>query len=1004
MVLNLRFFIFVIFALSGFSGLIYQSIWTHYLKLFLGHAAYAQTLVLMIFMGGMAIGAWGASRYGERITNLLLGYAIVEGIIGLMAILFHSIYVGATDFAYFTIIPSLGSSGSISIFKWSLAAALILPQSILLGATFPFMSAGVIRLWPDEPGKTLAILYFTNSLGAAIGVLVSGFYLIGEVGLPGTVFFAGIINIVIAVVVWLLSRGKKVADGKTANYLPSEESIRLRQPAILTAFLFCSGFTGMASFMYEIGWIRMLTLVLGAATHSFELMLSAFILGLAIGGFWIKGRIDSINNPIAMLGIIQLLMATMALLTLPLYGITFDLMSQIVHGLARNDAGYLMYNLLSHLICMAVMLPTTIFAGMTLPLLTHYLFTNGYGEASIGRVYATNTIGAIAGVIVSVWVVMPLLGLKYVVFGGVVIDTLLGLAFLWHAYKKSDRHRFIAVATTSVVVLTIFATTTKFDPIKMASGVFMHGGTGNHDNSKVIFHQDGKTASVDLVELGDSILSLRTNGKPDASIGYFKISPDEPTMTLTAALPLAIHPNAKKVAVIGMGSGITTNTLLNDPTIESVDTIEIEPAILEGAKGFAERTKKAFSDPRSHIHIEDAKTYFTGHKKKYDLIISEPSNPWVSGVSGLFSTEFYGLTKRYLKEDGFLVQWIHLYKIDMPLVASVIKAISGHFSDYSIYFTTSHDIIIVASEKGKVPLPTNEIFIYPQMKKDLAYIGINNRSDFLFRKIGSKSTLDAFSRTFPVAANSDFFPVLDLGATRSRFLGRSSSTLVDLRKAPVPVMETLEKETPLLKTPLYGDNNFYSVGDSTKQAVIAQKLFNGKELKTSTSAQPEERNLYKAAITVSDNSNCSPIYMESFWLPDLHTFSRNITPYLGVEDVATIFSAVKDNDCLQAAPEVVRDWVYLYSAVGARKFPEALLLANKLLPNDGVIEPTSDNNYLMTVALLSYIESGENKSAQALWRRYRVMTSLPLELRLLSAVATDNATKEKKGPKETTKR
>ena len=970
----------------------------------------------MIFMGGMAIGAWGASRYGERITNLLLGYAIVEGIIGMMAILFHSVYVGATDFAYFTIIPSLGSSGSISIFKWSLAAALILPQSILLGATFPFMSAGVIRLWPDKPGKTLAILYFTNSLGAAIGVLVSGFYLIGEVGLPGTVFFAGIINIVIAVVVWLLSRDKKAADKKTDRQLSAKETIGRRQPAILTAFLFCSGFTGMASFMYEIGWIRMLTLVLGAATHSFELMLSAFILGLAIGGFWIKGRIDTIKNPIAMLGTIQLLMATMALMTLPLYGVTFDLMSQIVHGLAKNDAGYLMYNLLSHVICMAVMLPTTIFAGMTLPLLTHYLFTNGYGEASIGRIYATNTIGAIAGVVASVWLVMPLLGLKYVVFGGVVIDTILGLAFLWYAYNKSDRNRFIAIAATSVVVLIAFVTTVNFDPIKMASGVFLHGRTGDHEESKVVFHQDGKTASVDLVKSKDGFLSLRTNGKPDASIGYSKISLDEPTMTLIAALPLAIHPNVKEVAVIGMGSGITTNTLLNDPTIESVDTIEIEPAILEGAKGFEERTKKVFSDPRSHIYIEDAKTYFTGHKKKYDLIISEPSNPWVSGVSGLFSTEFYGLTKRYLKEDGFLVQWIHLYKIDMRLVASVIKAMSVHFSDYSVYFTTSYDIIIVAAKKGKTPPPTDAIFNYSQMKKDLAYVGVRTIDDLLFRKIGSKSTLDAFSRTFPIAANSDFYPVLDLGATRSRFLERSSSTLINLRMAPAPVMEILEKEEPRHKTPLYGDNDFYLLGKSAKWAVQAQRLFVGLEKSIPSNSgrdtkkpiplsdMQEEMELYKAAITVSADTNCSPLYMETVWLPDLHIFSRNITPYLGIEDITSIFSTVRENACLQATPEVVRDWVYLYSAVGERSFAEALLLAKKLLPNDGVIEPTFENNYLMTVAMLSYIESGENKRAQALWRRYRVMTSLPLELRLLSAVATDNATKEKKGPKEITKR
>ncbi len=146
---------FTLFAISGFSGLIYESIWTHYLKLFLGHAAYAQTLVLIIFMGGMAIGAWAASRYGTRIRNLLLGYAIVEGIIGLLAVIFHPLFVQVTDFAYLTAIPQLDGATTVTFFKWTLAAFLILPQSILLGSTFPLMSAGIIRRFPETPGHSL---------------------------------------------------------------------------------------------------------------------------------------------------------------------------------------------------------------------------------------------------------------------------------------------------------------------------------------------------------------------------------------------------------------------------------------------------------------------------------------------------------------------------------------------------------------------------------------------------------------------------------------------------------------------------------------------------------------------------------------------------------------------------------------------------------------------------------------------------------------------------------
>src|SRR5690606_19948468 len=160
------------------------SIWSHYLKLFLGHAAYAQTLVLAIFMGGMALGAWLVSRFTLRIADLLLGYAIAELGIGLLAISFHAMFEGATGWATASVLPALGGTGMVDLFKWSLASLLILPASVLLGTTFPLMSGGVIRLYPEASGRALSMLYFTNSFGAALGVLASGFVLVARVGLP----------------------------------------------------------------------------------------------------------------------------------------------------------------------------------------------------------------------------------------------------------------------------------------------------------------------------------------------------------------------------------------------------------------------------------------------------------------------------------------------------------------------------------------------------------------------------------------------------------------------------------------------------------------------------------------------------------------------------------------------------------------------------------------------------------------------------------------------------
>src|SRR5580765_4285500 len=182
-----RRFLLGIFVVSGFTGLIYESIWSHYLKRFLGHAAYAQTLVLAIFMGGMALGAWAASRASTRLRDPLIAYALIEALIGITSLFFHDVFVATTGLAFDRVIPALGSPGAVQAFKWSLAAALILPQSVLLGATFPLMTGGVLRLRPERAGYVVAMLYFTNSLGAAAGVLASGFYFIAAAGLPGTI-------------------------------------------------------------------------------------------------------------------------------------------------------------------------------------------------------------------------------------------------------------------------------------------------------------------------------------------------------------------------------------------------------------------------------------------------------------------------------------------------------------------------------------------------------------------------------------------------------------------------------------------------------------------------------------------------------------------------------------------------------------------------------------------------------------------------------------------------
>ncbi|MEO7403170.1 MAG: fused MFS/spermidine synthase, partial [Burkholderiales bacterium] len=823
--------LFALFTVSGFAGLIYESIWTHYLKLFLGHAAYAQTLVLALFMGGMAAGAWIASRYSARIGNLLRGYAIVEAIIGLVSIAFHTVFVATTDAAHASWLPAIGSalgSGAwsttgITIAKWTLAGLLILPQSILLGMTFPLMSGGLLRRHPERPGEAVAFLYFTNSLGAAVGVLVSGFILIEKLGLPGSMVVAGWINLALAVVVWLIAPGRDPAPAA-----PAMKTRLAEDEAPLRLMLVIAALTGLASFIYEIVWIRMLALVLGASTHSFELMLSSFILGLALGGYWIKRRIDTLARPLVFLAGVQIAMGLLAAATIPLYGGMFDVMQSLVKALAKSDPGYALFLLGSHGIALAIMLPATFCAGMTLPLITYSLLRAGRGEASIGRVYAANTLGAIVGVWLAAHWGLPLLGVKGALLVGATLDIALGVWLLQHVAPRSMR-TFAAAAVGALAAGTIAFGAT-LDPYRMASGVFRRGELFTNDDVSLKFYRDGKTTSVALLAFGDS-LSLRTNGKSDGAIN---MNPDgarigdEITMVMTAAVPLAVKPDAKNVAIIGIGTGLTTHTMLSAPGIERVDTIEIEPAMAEAARQFSPRNSNAFADPRSNIVFEDAKTYFSTHNRRYDIIVSEPSNPWVSGVASLFTREFYRHVKHYLAEGGVLVQWFQLYETEPALVASVLNALGAEFPDYAIYAATDTDLLIVAGDPVTLAQPLHDVFTMPGLAAELRRVGVRAIGDFDLRRVGGKKVLAPLFAGYQSPPNSDYYPYLDTHAARHRFLQSSARELTSLGTEAIPVVALLEGQREGRALSLEGEDHLTRM-ETARRARYAYDFLLGPE-------------------------------------------------------------------------------------------------------------------------------------------------------------------------------
>jgi spermidine synthase len=950
-----RWVFYVIFTISGFTGLIYESIWSHYLKLFLGHAAYAQSLVLTIFMGGLGLGSWIAARFSGRLRAPILLYAIVEGGIGAFALFFHDIFVVITDAFYFSILPDLASPSLAGALKWIAASTLIAPQSALLGMTFPLLTGGIIRRYPDQAGGSLAMLYFTNSIGAAIGVLISGFWLIGVVGLPGTIMTAGLLNIALALTVWLLV----ILDPQPAASPLQTTASSARTDPLTSLFFAAAAVTGAASFVYEIGWLRMLSLVLGSTTHSFELMLSAFITGLAFGGLWIKRRIDRIEDSMGFAGWVQVLMGAMAALSIPLYVKTFDWMAALLSALQPTDSGYNLYAAFSHGIALFVMVPTTFLAGMTLPLFTHALLRRGQGEAAIGRVYAINTLGSIAGVLFAVHIGMPMLGLKSLILFGAALDIVLGLTLL---SKSGAGPRLIPVAQGALlgaVVLMIVSLTVQLDPRRLASGVYRYKSAELGPEKQLLSHEHGKTSSVSLFATGTQ-LTIATNGKPDAAIqmdSKGKRALDEITMVMAAALPLAYNPHARRAANIGFGSGLTTHTLLANPGLERVDTVEIEAAMVRVARAFGKRVSRAYHDPRSSIYIEDAKTFFSLQSQDYDIIIAEPSNPWVSGVASLFSQEFYRTLPNYLTPEGIFIQWLQLYEFNDHLLLSALKALSLNFADFAIYNTDNANILIVAKVRGRLPRPDFSRLWDGALGGELADVGLRGADDVLVRQVGTRQEIGALLDLTLDPPNSDFFPFLDLNAAKARFKVENALLFYGWSVSTLPLLEMLGLGS--------FDHRRVTDDDNFNRAHLIQKardIHDQVVLKREGAGNGDTT----LALVLSFRSTCGQTAIEEEALLEaLHILAQKTLPFLDRQAAIALIDALMPAECLAPGFARLGLWVNLYRALAARDACDIAPAAIVALAD--AASDAHRRRYALAAAMLGHLVCAQPQAALDLW-------------------------------------
>jgi hypothetical protein len=562
---------------------------------------------------------------------------------------------------------------------------------------------------------------------------------------------------------------------------------------------------------------------------------------------------------------------------------------------------------------------------------------------------------------------------------------LLGLALLQRSAKVGDFRPLLRGAVVGVTALVVVVLTVDLDPKRLSSGVYRYRAPELDAATNMIYYRDGKTASISLMATGSQV-TISTNGKPDASI---QMDPrrartrDEITMVMAAALPLAYNPSALRVANIGLGSGLTSHTFLADESLAQVDTIEIEAAMAVAAQGFGERVVRAFSDPRSTIHLEDAKTFFSLQSQDYDIIVAEPSNPWVSGVASLFSDEFYRSVRTYLSADGVLVQWLQLYEFNDDLILSVLKALAGNFDDYAIYNTDGTNILIVAKPVGALPEPRFERVFGSRMRADLEHVGLASADDFLVRRTGSKRLIESLLAHSPVPANSDYFPFLDLNAGKARFREQSAGLFRSWGIARLPILEMLGVSNVRYER-VVADDTF----ERTLLIGNAQTIYN--DLMAANVSDTLPKNPALTSLWVL-RSACETADLAAAWSFELHGLALASLPFLDARSASEALAAAAPQRCLDQATADVRPWLDLYRAVAARDATNMAKAGETLLRADGAMDP-GRRQYALVAAMLGRLVNDQPAQVVQLWEAERALAedvnALP-DVRLLLSMALD---------------
>jgi len=694
---------------SGCAALIYQVTWVRLLGLSMGSTSAAVSTVLTAFFLGMAIGSYFAEKISPGGRADLIPFVVLELIIGTCGLILLAVLLNLDHG-----MALLGASGTSLLVKFFVSLVVLTIPTVCMGATFPVLAAVLIEQQHDM-GAKVGRLYALNTAGAVLGAVLSGFVLIPRLGLDGAVYVACILNLAVAVTGFSIHR--KLAPqghGATMDAAASEaphdagdETLHVR----IAVVLFFTGFTAIAS---EVAWTKYLSIFTGATLYGFAAILGIFLSGIALGSWAAKRYLrqsvpsrSTVARALVTLGA-ALLFARAGLALLPAlleFSGNLSLSANLSQGL-------------KYLAVFIVLFPATfVFGGLFPVTLSMYCARVINLRHRIGRGYAINTLGSILGSVAAGFWIIPRFGTNALLTATVVAT--LALSWLFINPHARLRQRGLAVALMCLLLAGSwqlphldYAKLIAANPYRFDSDA-MEG-----KKPRFMFLEEGKASVISVVTYDEKKARLQSNGIQESYLSLTNDIKPPFTEVLLGLMPYFLHPDPASVFVVGFGGGHTVQALTTTP-IQKIRVVELEPAVISAVAATVDGNIPVLQDQRVQLQINDARNSLLVEGRSYDLIVSQPSHPWLAGAGNLFTRQFFEIAAARLNEGGIFAQWVNLFNMDATTLRSILQAYFQVFPQgFTMINNTTGDLLLFGSAQ---PL----VFDYARIEQRMRRPGIN---------------------------------------------------------------------------------------------------------------------------------------------------------------------------------------------------------------------------------------------------------------------------------------